>query len=304
MPLEPGQKTVLITGCSPGGIGNELCKAFHDRGLHVIATARNPAVLADFVGKPGFTCLQLDVTNEKSISACVEEVATLTGGTLDILVNNAGRTHTVPATDLDMDEVRETFEANVFGVMAMVKGFIHQLISAHGLIINISSASSIVPYPFAAAYSASKCAVNGYSRTLRQELRPYGVRVMVAITGTVRTNINLQTARQLPENSLYRPIEDIYRWRLTFSRTTPSSVEPADYARTLVADALRPEWPVFLRGILGWGRPDWHYAGGLAKFVWFGSCVGEWLLDTVIYPMFKLNTLETKLKQTDGQKLN
>lgn len=58
-------------------------------GLHVIATARNPAVLADFAGKPGFTCLQLDVTDEKSIAACRDEVASLTGGSLDILVNNA-----------------------------------------------------------------------------------------------------------------------------------------------------------------------------------------------------------------------
>lgn len=58
-------------------------------GLHVIATARNPSVLADFSGKPGFTCLQLDVTDETSIVACRDEVVRLTGGKLDILVNNA-----------------------------------------------------------------------------------------------------------------------------------------------------------------------------------------------------------------------
>lgn len=58
-------------------------------GLHVIATARNPSVLADFAGRPGFTCLQLDVTDENSIAACKEEVVSLTGGKLDILVNNA-----------------------------------------------------------------------------------------------------------------------------------------------------------------------------------------------------------------------
>lgn len=58
-------------------------------GLHVIATARNPSVLADFADKPGYTCLQLDVTDEESITACRDEVVKLTGGKLDILVNNA-----------------------------------------------------------------------------------------------------------------------------------------------------------------------------------------------------------------------
>lgn len=204
----------------------------------------------------------------------------------------------MPATDLDMDDVRQTFETNVFGVMAMVKTFVHPLIAAKGLIINISSAASIVPYPFASAYSASKGAINAFSRTLRLELQPYGVRVLVAITGTVRTNINLQTDRQLPQGSLYTPIADVYQWRLTFSRETPSAVTPEAYARRLVRDALRPEWSwAWVRGLLGWGRPDWHYFGGLARLVWLGTCIGEWLTDTLIYRKFRLDTLEDMLKR-------
>lgn len=181
--------------------------------------------------------------------------------------------------------------------MATVKAFARPLIQAKGLIINISSAASVLAYPFAPAYSASKGAVNAYSRTLRQELRPYGVRVMVAVTGTVKTNINLQTDRELSADSLYAPIADVYKWRLTFSRTTPSSVTPEVYARRLVGDALKPEWPLLLRGILGFGRPDWHYFGGLAKVVWFGTCVGEWLTDLIVYRMFKLSVLEQLLKR-------
>lgn len=203
----------------------------------------------------------------------------------------------MPATDLDIDDVRQTFETNVFGVMAMVKTFVQPLIAAKGLIINISSASSVVPYPFASAYSASKGAINAFSRTLRLELKPYGVRVLVAITGTVRTNINLQTDRQLPQDSLYQPIADVYQWRLTFSRETPSSVTPEAYARRLVHDALKPEWHAWLRGLLGWGRPDWHYFGGLARLVWLGTCIGEWFTDTLIYRKFKLDRLDDMLKR-------
>lgn len=274
------------------------------QGLHVIATARNPSVLSDLVHEPGFTCLQLDVTKQNSIDTCRDEVVKLTGGNLDILVNNAGRTHTVPATDLDIDDVRATFETNVFGVMAMIKTFVHLLIPTKGLIINVSSVASITPYAFAAAYCASKGAGNSYSRTLRQELRPYGVRVMVALPGTVKTNINLQTVWTLPESSLYTLIADVYRWRLMFSKDSSSSISPETYAKRLVADALKPEWPLSLRGMfsmLGLCRPDWHYYGGLAREAWFGSCIGEWLMDTVIYRMFKLRTLEMLLKVKEAE---
>lgn len=196
-----------------------------------------------------------------------------------------------------MDDVRKTFETNVFGVMAMVKAFVHLLIPAKGLIINISSAASIVPYVFAPAYSASKAAINGYSRTLRQELRPYGVRVTVALTGNVRSNINMQTDRELPSNSLYNPIQEIYKWRLTFSSQNPSSILPAEYAQKLVNDALKPDWPLILRGLFGLGRPDWHYAGGLSKLCWFGTSIGEWVGDVVLYRMMKLPILESIVKK-------
>lgn len=231
-------------------------------------------------------------------------MARLTGGKLDVLVNNAGRTHTVPATDLDLDDVRATFEANVFGVMAMVKAFARLLIAARGLVINLSSVSSIAPYPFGSAYCATKGAVNSYSRTLRQELRPFGVRVMVALPGTVNTNITVQADRQLPPDSLYAPIEDVYRWRLTFSKRSPGSIPPASYAAKLAGDALKPEAPVLLRGLLGalgLCRPDWHYYGGLARSSWLGSCVGEWVMDTVVYRMFKLPLLEVLLRRQEAE---
>lgn len=273
-------------------------------GLHVIATARNPSVLAGLAGKPGFTCLALDVTSQRSIDECRDEVARLTGGKLDILVNNAGRTHTVPATDLDLDDVRATFEANVFGVMAMVKAFTRLIIPTKGLIINLSSVASISPYPFGSAYCATKGAVNSYSRTLRQELRPFGVRVMVALPGTVNTNITTQADRQLPPDSLYMVIEDVYKWRLTFSKKQ-ASIPPASYASKLVGDALKPESPVVLRGLLGTTlglcRPDWHYYGGMAGTAWLGSCIGEWLMDTIVYRMFKLPLLEALLRRQEAE---
>lgn len=83
------QKTVLITGCSAGGIGEALAKAFHKRGLRVFATARTLAKVEQ-LRDLGMDVIQLDVVNEKSIQQAVEEVRGVTGGKLDFLVNNSG----------------------------------------------------------------------------------------------------------------------------------------------------------------------------------------------------------------------
>lgn len=83
------QKTVLITGCSEGGIGDALAKAFHRKGLRVFATARNLSKI-QHLQKLGLDTLALDVTDAASIKAAVEAVISETGGTLDFLVNNSG----------------------------------------------------------------------------------------------------------------------------------------------------------------------------------------------------------------------
>lgn len=295
---KPGQKTVLITGCTPGGIGHALCLEYHRRGLHVIATARRIEVLADLAEK-GMSVVVLDVTDNESIMRCEEEVAQITGGKLDILVNNAGRTHTHPATDLDLPDVRATFETNVFSVMAMVKVFINQLIEARGLIINISSLSSLTPYVFGSAYCASKAAVSAYSRTLRMELAPLGVRVMVSLTGTVKSNTASHSHRQLPADSLYIRAKHIFEWRLVFSQQN-KTMDTEEFARTLVANSLRSEWPLALRR--WFGRPDWLWSGGMAGLVWFGRCIGEWFVDYSAWHAFRMPEMTRLIAETPKQK--
>ncbi|KAI0438425.1 NAD(P)-binding protein [Xylaria telfairii] len=284
MELRPGQKTVLVTGCTPGGIGHSICLEYHRQGLHVIATARRPDVLAE-LAELGMSTVALDVTDPESIRKCHEEVAKINGGKLDILVNNAGRTHTHPALDISLPDVRATFETNVFSIMAMVQAFIDQLIAARGLIINISSLSSITPYLFGSVYCASKAAVSAYSRTLRLELAPFGVRVMVSMTGTVKSNTASQGHRILPEDSLYQKVKHIFEWRLVFSQNS-NTMDTETFAKRLVADSIRPETPVWLRSLFG--RPDWFWHGGLAWAVWLGHSVGEWLIDAVSWYKFRM----------------
>ncbi|KAI0543580.1 NAD(P)-binding protein [Xylaria curta] len=293
------ERFALVTGCTPGGIGHSICLEFKKRGFYIIATARNPEVLNELSAE-GLCAVPLDVTNEESITKCHDKVARITGGRLDVLVNNAGRTHTYPATDLSIDNVRKTFEVNVFGVMAMVASFANQLIRARGLIINIASLSAVVPYVFGSAYCASKGAVVSYSRTLRQELRPFGVRVMVAMAGPVRSRIaDNWTYATLPDGSLYRPVEEIFEKRLQFSQSH-AEMQPGEYAEALVERALRPEVWWFLRPWLG--RPDWFWVGGLAWAVWLGSLFfGEWVIDYACWQIFGLRKLEKKVQLEESR---
>ncbi|KAL6863654.1 hypothetical protein J3F83DRAFT_745174 [Trichoderma novae-zelandiae] len=286
------RKSVLITGCTPGGIGHALALEFHRRGCHVIATARNVDVLKDLAAM-GMSAVQLDVTNQDSINACRDEVAIITGGKLDILVNNAGRTHTIPALDIEIDDVRQTYETNVFGPMFTVKAFAELLIAARGLVVNVSSVSSVSAYIFGSVYASTKGAINSYSRVLRLELKPFSVRVMVAMAGTVRSQIASHPHRSLPSTSLYMPVNDYFQRRLVFSQnnaTVPTEV----FARKLVAAALRGEG--YLGGLIG-GTPDWFWAGGFATRVRLLSLLPAWVAEGAIAIYFGVSGLKQRLTE-------
>ncbi|KAM0425438.1 hypothetical protein ACHAPT_009227 [Fusarium lateritium] len=268
---------VLITGCSPGGIGHALALEFHRRGCHVIATVRNTDMIKDLEA-PGISVFPLEVTKPESI--------------ID------GRTHTIPALDMDLDDVRATYEVNVFGPMSMAQAFAPLLIEARGLILNISSTSTMVPYLFGAIYSSTKGAINVWSRALRLELKPFGVRVMTAVTGTVRSNIASRTHRSLPDNSLYKPVEDVFQRRLTFSQNT-ATVPTEVYARKVVGQALRGEG--WLGGLIG-GTPDWYWAGGMATKVWLLSCLPRWMSEGIIGIFFKVGSMTSRIQQARAKK--
>ncbi|KAG6009741.1 hypothetical protein E4U21_001489 [Claviceps maximensis] len=261
-------------------------------GCHVIATARRLEVVRT-LEESGMTALQLEVTDAESIAACKTRVAEITGGRLDILVNNAGRTHTIPALDIDVDDVRQSFEANVFGPMAMCQAFASLLIPARGLILQVSSVSSVMPYLFASVYASTKGALNSYSRVLRAELKPFHVRVMVAMTGTVRSNIMNHFDRTLPEGSLYKPVEDVFLQRLRFSQTR-GTMDTQAYARAIVSQALRGEG--WLGGWLG-RTPDWYWVGGFSYVAWtLSTLFPTWLAEAAVAWFFKVGVWSKRLR--------
>lgn len=177
--------------------------------------------------------------------------------------------------------------------MAMVQSFVPLLSSARGLILNISSLSARTPYVFGSVYCATKAAVDAYSRTLRLELAPLNIRVMVAVTGTVRSNIASKTHRTLLPGSPYEPVKDVFEWRLTFSQNH-GTVSTDAYAEKVVSAAMRGEG--WFGGRWG-GSPKWFWAGGFSSGVWFLSWFGEWLSDMIFLRKFRVGEMTRRIQE-------
>lgn len=170
-------KTVLITGAS-SGYGLETARHFHTQGWNVIATMRTPdgSVLPR---SPRLRVLPLDVTRPDSIAAAIEA-----SGTIDVLVNNAGIGLFGALEVTPMSTVREVFETNTFGTIAMTQAVLPQMRTrGSGVIVNVTSSATLAPFPMVAAYTASKQAIEGFTASLALELAQFGVRVKLVEPG-------------------------------------------------------------------------------------------------------------------------
>lgn len=134
-------KTVLITGCSDGGLGAAMAKVYRAKGFRVFATLRNKAKGGSLAELNGIEILELEVTSVESVRQCAKTVAKQTGGSLDVLVNNAGVSPMLPLLDVSLDDAKKAYDANVWSVVAMAQAFMPLLIKAKGVMCNISSVS-------------------------------------------------------------------------------------------------------------------------------------------------------------------
>lgn len=143
------QKSVLITGCSAGGIGSSLAFSFAKRNHLVFATARNTSKIDPALSAlPNVKILTLDTTSQESITAAVHAVSAQTNGTLSYLINNAGSGLVSPFLDTDLEDARRLFEVNFWGCLMCVQGFKEPLVKGRGTIVNVSSIAGIAPNPY------------------------------------------------------------------------------------------------------------------------------------------------------------
>lgn len=192
-------KTVLITGCS-SGYGLETARHFHAQGWNVIATMRTPRE-GILPASERLHVRALDVTKPESIAATLEA-----SGPIDVLVNNAGIGMFGAFEATPMSVVRNLFETNTFGVMAMTQAVLPQLRARRsGVVVNVTSSATLAPMPLVAAYTASKVAIEGFTGSLAHELEGFGIRVKLVEPGygpSTRFTQNVQApiADTIPED--------------------------------------------------------------------------------------------------------
>ncbi len=179
-------RTILITGTS-SGYGRAIASSFLERGWNVVATMRQPDPTVFAAASPRLQVLPLDVTDGSSIAHAIDEGVARFGG-IDVLVNNAG-IGLASAVEATPDAtIREVFATNTFGVFAACRAIIPQMRrQGHGTIVNLTSSAGIAPMPLVAVYTASKCAVEGFTESLSYELALFGIKARLVEPGYAPT---------------------------------------------------------------------------------------------------------------------
>ena len=274
------KRTVLITGCSDGGLGCALAIAFHKAGWRVFATARNTSKLTQ-AQSSGIETLQLDTVSDSSISSAVSHVQTLTGGSLDMLLNNAGAGYSLmPLLDIDMAKAKTIFDLNVWSLINVTRAFLPLLLAsthpAGAMVVNNTSVASLYPatMPWSGVYSASKAAAASITETLRLELEPFGIKVVNLMTGAVKSGFGEKLAREkaaLPPDFIYNVAKEIVESRISAGgMPNAEKMDPMVWAARVVGD-LSKRSPSY-----------WIFRGKGSTFIWVATLLPVGLFDRMI----------------------
>lgn len=202
-------KSILITGCS-SGIGLNAATTLKKRGYRVFACARQEADVAALTAQ-GFESFQLDVNNTASMEQALTNILNKTHGTLDALFNNAGFLQAGAIEDLPVSLIRAQFETNFFGVIELTRRVLPIMRKqGYGRIIQNSSILGIITIPYNGAYNASKFALEGFSNTLRQELRGTNIKVAILNPGATQSRLR-KNAFDLYQHSIGKQKENVYK---------------------------------------------------------------------------------------------
>jgi NAD(P)-dependent dehydrogenase (short-subunit alcohol dehydrogenase family) len=235
----------VVTGASRG-IGRAIAVDLARAGFDVVATMRDPAagdgLAGDVAGGAGsITVAALDVTRPETIRLPTD---------LRVLVNNAGTERDyLPVEAVPMEQWREVFETNVFGLVEVTRRAIPLLrANGGGVICNVTSSSLLSAVPFYGVYRASKAAVQAFGESLAAEVAPFGIRVVEILPGPVESDMLAASAR-LPEAHTVpgyaATAEAMYAGRMALGAEliTPAATAAAAIREAILADAGPLRWP-------------------------------------------------------------
>ena len=242
------EEIAIVTGASTG-MGAATARELARRGFHVLAGVRRDRD-ADAIRGPGIEPLIIDITIPDHIRALATRVhGDPHGRAVRALVNNAAIQANVPIEAFEIDEWRRMFEVNLFGQIAVTQALLPALIRSKGRVVNISSVGGKVAMATYGPYAGTKFALEAVSDSLRRELAPFGVQVVVVEPGAVRTEMlgrAMATAHELmsamtPEQS------QRYGWLVqavnTQAVSSTKSGLPADIAAKVIAKAVTARKP-------------------------------------------------------------
>lgn len=228
---------VFVTGAS-SGFGRAIAESLVTDGHRVFGGARAP--------RPGaastFTPLRLDVTQDDSVAAGVDEILR-TAGRIDAVVNNAGMGIAGAIEDTTIEEARAQFETNFFGTHRVCRAVLPHLRALRsGHIINMSSLAGHVPLPFQGFYSATKFAIEAYSEALRMELRPFGIAVSMIEPGDFATSFtaNRRMAAASTDASPYHGTCERAIERMARDEQANADLSPVVHAVRAILSTRRP----------------------------------------------------------------
>jgi NAD(P)-dependent dehydrogenase (short-subunit alcohol dehydrogenase family) len=238
----------IVTGASTG-IGAATARELARRGFHVLAGVRRD-LDADAIRGPGIEPLIIDVTNPDHIEALAARVhGDPHGRALRAVVNNAAIQANVPIEAFAIDEWRNMFEVNLFGQVAVIQALLPALIRSKGRVVNISSVGGKVAMAAYGPYAGTKFAFEAVSDSLRRELAPSGVQVVVVEPGAVRTEMlgraiaaadDLVAAMTPEQSRRYGPLVHAVNAQAVSST---KSGQPAEAAATVIAKAVTARRP-------------------------------------------------------------
>ncbi len=223
----PEQRVALVTGAS-SGIGEASARRLAKMGLRVFGTSRSAGAAVP----ESVTLLQLDVTDDASVQACVAEVLEQTRR-IDVLVNNAGFGIFAAGEETSMAQAHAIFEVNVFGCLRMCQAVLPGMRGRNvGRIVNIASGAGIVGVPFEALYSATKFAIMGLSESMRVELKPFSIQVCTVDPGFTKTNF--EEAGRLPDEPIAAYDEGRGAFLASVEKLFETGMSPDEVAQVVV----------------------------------------------------------------------
>ena len=245
------RRVVLITGAS-SGIGRATAELLAAHGHQIFGGVRAPATTRPLAG---VELVPLDVRDEASVKACVEEVRSR-AGRIDALINNAGVNLVGAVEETSIGQAQALFDTNVIGVLRMIHAVLPDMRRrGAGQIINISSILGFIPAPFMGVYASTKHAIEGLSESLDHEVRAFGIRVVLIEPHYVRTSLDASAAQA--EGRIDAYAAQRHRTAAVITRDTNSAPEPklvAEEVLRSIEGPYRMRRPVGRAVLLRWLR--------------------------------------------------